>query len=57
MKTVYEVLAEMLGEEQGRLILASLARDEAEKAKSKKRLSALAYVVSILTVEEAEKMV
>jgi hypothetical protein len=55
MKTVYQVLEEMLGEEQGRLILADLTRSNAVEIR--RHIAALTHVLSVLPVGEAGKEV
>lgn len=54
MKTVYQVLEEMLGEEQGRLILASILKNTEQK-KIERHVAVLEHILCVLPVEEAGK--
>lgn len=54
MKTVYQVLEEMLGEEQAAIVCDFMGRP---RKKHLRRCAALIIAMGALTVEQAEKMV
>jgi len=55
MKSVYWILHEMLGEEQAKMMIASSKGRTIDI--ELQRVNALIYVIGLLTVEEAGKMV